>query len=169
MSSETGDSGMAQEKETVESDTLMGMGGSTEPSMPMEPTQPPTEGRRTQLRIVRENLHSLSNDVGDFRRSHEASVGRLEKQVSKLRKDVKAQASGSAKSIEDFRKSHSAGSKKLERQVESLRKQLADMRRGIAKDAAKSKAREEATLSKILAKIDRKTSKPKASKSKKKK
>ena len=50
------------------------------------------EGRRTQLRIVRENIHSLSKDVGSFRKSHEVSIKSLEKQLTSLRKELAERA-----------------------------------------------------------------------------
>jgi hypothetical protein len=120
---------------------------------------PPVEGRRTQLKILRENLGYLSNDIGSFRRSHTASIKKLEKQVASLRSELAAQAL--SKDIGSFRKSHDASSKRLEKQVATLRNELTAMKSRIAKDAARSSARQEAALSRILAKV---SVKPKAAK-----
>jgi hypothetical protein len=128
LASETGGTGGTEEGSTGETMPLAGMseGALHPPSEAEVLTQPgpQVEGRRTQLRIVRENIHSLSKDVGSFRKSHEAST------------------------------------KKLEKQVATLRSELAAFKSNIAKDAARSRAKQEATLSKILAKVSAKPSKP---------
>jgi len=78
----------------------MQMGGEAtqapEGQAPMQ-AGPPVEGRRTQLKRVRENIESLSRDVGRFRKSHESSTKRLEKQVASLRKDLASLRSQTAK------------------------------------------------------------------------
>jgi len=133
---------------------------------------PQGEGRRTQLKIVRENIQTLSSDIGNFRRSHEFGIKKIEKQVATLRGELAAQSVG--KDVASLRKSHDASAKKLEKQVVTLRKELADLKGKIAKDAARSNARQEATLAKILAKVGAKTGarvsakaqKPKSSKKK---
>ena len=75
--------------------------------------QTPTqgEGRRTQLKIVRENLEYLSRDIGNFRSSHTASIKRLEKQVAALRSEVAA--TKLSKDVGSLRKSHDASAKRL--------------------------------------------------------
>ena len=103
-----------------------------------------SEGRRTQLRIVRENLQSLSKDVGRFRKSHEVSVKGLEKQLASLRKELGARARADSGGLN---KSYDASAKRMERQVATLRKEMSDLKSGIAKDAAKSRAKQEAMLS----------------------
>jgi len=123
---------------------------------------PQAEGRRTQLKIVRENLEYLSRDLGSFRSSHTASIKRLEKQVASLRSEVAA--TKLSKDVGSFRKSHDASAKRLEKQVATLRAELAALKTGIAKDAARSHAKQEAVLSKILAKVSTKPAKPKSSK-----
>jgi uncharacterized protein YukE len=123
---------------------------------------PSGEGRRTQLRIVRENIQSLSRDVGRFRKSHEASAKSLEKQVASLRKELAAHARADKGGLS---KDYQASAKRTEKQVATLRKELSDLKSGIAKDAAKSRARQEAVLSKVLAKV---SAKPKAAKKAKK-
>ena len=118
------------------SDNDMGMtGGSTEEETPMGAEssgmeQPAAEaaaapkpksrggGRRAALRILRENVDSLGKDIAGFRKSHEISTKKLEKQVSSLRSEVAAL------------KSH------------------------IAKDGARARTKQEALLSKILAKLN---------------
>ncbi len=47
-----------------------------------------TGGRRAALRILRENVDSVSKDLASFRKNHEASSKRLEKQVASLRNEV---------------------------------------------------------------------------------
>ena len=123
---------------------------------------PQAEGRRTQLKIVRENLEYLSRDIGNFRRSHSASIKRLEKQVAALRSELAA--TKLSKDVGSFRKSHDASAKRLEKQVATLRADLAALKTSIAKDAARSHAKQEAVLSKILAKVSAKPAKPKPSK-----
>lgn len=126
-------------------------------------TESQVEGRRTQLKVVRENIQALAGDIGDFRKSHEGSIKRLEKQVADLRSELTAQKL--SKDVGSFRKSNEANSKRLEKQVATLRKELAALKSGIAKDAARSRAKQEATLAKILAKV---SAKPKPAKSSKK-
>jgi chaperonin cofactor prefoldin len=109
------------------------------------------EGRRTQLRIVRESVENLTNEVARFRRSHEVSTKKLEGHVASLRKDLATHLR--SKDLGEHVKKHDVGSKRLEQQVASLRKELASLKSQMAKDAAKSRAREEALLSKIAAKV----------------
>jgi len=45
-------------------------------------------GRRAALRILRENVDSVSKDLASFRKTHEVSNKRLEKQVASLRNEV---------------------------------------------------------------------------------
>jgi hypothetical protein len=128
------------------------------------PTQaePQVEGKRTQLRIIRENVQTLSNDMGTFRRRHELTTKKLEKEVATLRSELAA--ASLSKDVGSFRKSHDASAKRLEKQVVSLREELAALKSHIAKDAAKSRAKQEATLSKILAKVSAKKVSAKSSK-----
>jgi chromosome segregation ATPase len=114
------------------------------------------EGRRTQLKILRESIQSLSGDVGSFRKSQEANVKRLEAKVGSLRKDLAAHAH--SKDLSNHMKSHNADTKRLEKQVATLRNDLAALKSHITKEAAKSRAREEAVLSRMLAKV--RTTKP---------
>jgi hypothetical protein len=116
-------------------------------------------GRRTQLKVVRESIESLSRDVWSFRKSHEASTKDLQKQVTTLRKDLAAHA----RSMDPAKltKSGEASTKRLEKQVASLGKDLAALRASIAKDAARDRAKQQAALAKILAKLGAKTRAPK--------
>jgi hypothetical protein len=50
--------------------------------------KPKTGGRRAALRILRENVDSVSKDLASFRKSHEAGSKRMEKQVASLRNEV---------------------------------------------------------------------------------
>jgi ribosomal protein L29 len=127
------------------------------------PAGPQVEGKRTQLRIIREDVQTLSSDVGNFQRRHDAGAKKLEKQIATLRSELAAQSV--SKSVGDLRKSHDAGAKRLEKQVVTLRKELADLKSHISKDAARSRAKQEAILSRILAKV---SVKPKLVKSAKK-
>jgi hypothetical protein len=129
-----------------------------EPGQTVQAAGQGAEGRRTQLRIVRENIQSLSKDVGSFRKSHEVSAKSLEKQLASLRRDLTAHARASESG--SLRKSYEASARRMERQVASLKKELSSLKGGIAKDAERSRARQEAMMAKILAKVS-KPSKPK--------
>ena len=160
MSTETGDTEAGGIEE--QADTAL-------PEMPMEPSEetqearapeagseaPPTapqpEGRRTQFRIVRESIQALSIEVGRYRKSHEASAKRLEAQMSSLRKDLATHIH--SKDLGVHVKSHQADTKRLEKQITSLRSELASLKGQMTKEAAKSRAREEAALSKVIAKV----------------
>jgi hypothetical protein len=153
------------------SDVDSGMVGTTQERPPGQPSeaapQAPSpeqtaqagtqsgEGRRTQLRIVRENIDSLSKDVGSFRKSHEVSAKTLEKQLATLRKELAARAR--AAETGGLSKDYEASAKRTEKQVATLRNELSALKGSIAKDAAKSRAKQEAMLSKILAKVSAKT------------
>lgn len=121
-------------------------------------TGPQVEGRRTQLRILREGIQSLSKDVGNFWKSHEGSSKRLEKQVIALRNELAVHTR--SKDVGNLSKSHEASTKRLEKEVATLRNELGALKSNIAKDAARSRAKQEAILSKILAKVSAKASKP---------
>lgn len=165
LTSETGGSGDTEEENTWEGNT----GEAIPPKQTSETAAgtpeaevathagPQVEGRRTQLRILRENIQSLSKDVGNFWKSHEGSTKRLEKQVATLRNELAAHAR--SKGVGNLSKSHEASTKRLEREVATLRNELAALRSTIAKDAARSRAKQEAMLSKILAKVSAKASK----------
>src|SRR5487761_923009 len=104
------DSGMEEEQSTTgEEETQMGeMQGSMEAPQeeetgtteaPMEEAAPKKKlgGRRAALKIVRENVERVSKDLGNFRKSNEASAKRLEKQLAQLRSDISALKSHVAK------------------------------------------------------------------------
>ena len=124
-----------------------------EPGMAPAPTK--AGGKRTQLKVMRERVQSLTKDVGDFRKSHEVSTKKLETGMASLRKDL---AHVRSKDIGEHLRGHGADTKKLEKQVAALRKDLASMKAQMAKEASKSKAREKALMSQIQARI--KTAKP---------
>jgi hypothetical protein len=156
LTPETDGSGGTEAGSAGESAPLVQKGEATaqapEAEVPTQAGPQQAGGRRTQLRIVRENIQSLSEDVGSFRKSQEASNRKLAKQVVLLWEE-------SSKSI-GFRKSHEASSRKLEKQVVSLRKELAALKSQITEEAAKSRRRQDAALSKVLAKVSAKPSKP---------
>jgi hypothetical protein len=54
-------------------------------------------GRRAALRILREDVDSLGKDVASFRKAHDVSSKKLEKQVASLRNDITALKSHIAK------------------------------------------------------------------------
>jgi hypothetical protein len=115
------------------------------------PAQPPAGGRRTQLKIVRESVESLSKDVGSLRKSSEASAKKLEAHMKSLRKEFGAHTR--SKDLGEHAKSHRADTKRLEKQLATLRKELAAFKSQMAKEAARSRAREEAALARFAAKV----------------
>jgi hypothetical protein len=72
------------------------------------------------------------------------------------------------KEISGFRKSHEANSTKLEKQVAGLRSEVAALKSHIAKEGARARTKQEALLSKILAKVNAPKPKAKAPKKTKK-
>lgn len=159
MTPETGGSEDSEEGNTMKPMQTSEAALPTQPSEMPAQAAPQAEGKRTQLKIVRENIQYLSADLGNFRRSHEASIKRIEKQVASLRSESAPQSISN--DVANFRKSHETGTKRLEKQVSTLRSELATLKKSIAKDAARGHARQEATLSRILAKV---SAKPKPSK-----
>jgi len=125
--------------------------------MPAQAGPQPSGGRRTQLRVVRENIQSLSKDVWNLRKTHVVSSKKLEKQLTALRSELAAHAR--SKDLGNLSKSYNANTKRLESQVASLRKELSSLKGNIARDASKSRAKQEAMLSKILAKVSARASK----------
>ena len=91
-------------------------------------------------------------------KSHDASAKRLEAQIASRRKELAARTR--SKDLGNHAKSHEAGSKRLEKQVATLRNELAALKNHIAKEAARGRAKQEAALSRILAKVSAKPSKP---------
>jgi hypothetical protein len=47
-------------------------------------------GRRAALKIIRQNVESVSKDLSSFRKTHEVSSKKLEKQIASLRNDLNA-------------------------------------------------------------------------------
>ena len=167
MTSETGGSEGTEEGNTGEAIPLM-QTGETAARMPeaavATQVEPQAEGRRTQLRILRENIQSLSKDVGNFRKSHEVSSKRLEKQLATLRNELAAHSL--SRDVGNPSKNHEASTNRLEKEVAILRNELAALKNNIAKDAVRSRAKQEAILSKILAKVSAKAPKPARSRKK---
>jgi ribosomal protein L29 len=165
MSGESGEGeGMGTEEEPstgpvempMQSNEEMPETQAPEESSEAPPTVPQPEGRRTQLRRVRDSIQILSNEVGRFRKSHEVSAKKLEAQVASLRKELAAHARSN--DMGAHIKSHDVSNRRLEKQISSLRNELVSLRSQMAKEAVKSRAREEAALSRIMAKV--KTSRP---------
>ncbi len=160
MTPETGGSGVVEKQSTVQPAPVQPIEQAAQApeAGATSEARPTVEGRRTQLRIVRESVQSLSSDVGSFRKSHEARAKALEAQVASLREELAAYTR--SRDFGNLVKSHEVSAKRLEKQVATLRNELAALRSNIAKDAAKSWAKQEATLSRILAKVSAKPSKP---------
>ncbi len=89
-----------------------------EESMQAPKTKSKTGGRRAALRILRESVDDLGKDLSSFRKNHEVS------------------------------------SKKLEKQVASLRSEVAALKSHITKEGVHARAKQEALLTKILAKVN---------------
>jgi septal ring factor EnvC (AmiA/AmiB activator) len=117
----------------------------------------PQGGRRTQLKIVREGVESLSKEVGHLRKSSEANAKKMEAHLKSLRKELGAHAR--SKDLGEHLKSHRADTARLEQQMASLRKELASFKSQMAKEAAKTRKQQEAALAKFSAKV--KAAKPK--------
>jgi predicted nucleic acid-binding Zn-ribbon protein len=128
------------------------------------PAPPKVGGRRTQLKVVRERIQSLSKEVGDFRKSHEVSTKKLEADMASLRKDV---TNIRSKDLGHHLKGHAAETERLEKQIKALRNELGSMKAKMAKETSRSKAREKALISRIVAKArTAKPSKPRAKQTK---
>jgi len=113
------------------------------------PTQP-QGGRRTQLKILREGVESLSRDVGHLKKNSEANAKKMEAHLKSLRKDLEAHAH--SRELSKHLMSHKADTARLEQQMASLRKELASLRSQMAKEAAKSRKQQEAAFAKFAAK-----------------
>jgi hypothetical protein len=82
----------------MEKEETGAMGEETSSAEPMEtaaeaPAAPASRkskggGRRAALRILRENVEGVSKDLSSFRKNHEISNKRLEKQVAAIRSEV---------------------------------------------------------------------------------
>ncbi|MDA4111840.1 MAG: hypothetical protein OK439_04835 [Thaumarchaeota archaeon] len=94
--SSTDDEMEAGEGEKEKMDTGMGAAseGSSQGESGMESpssagkSKSKSGGRRAALRILRENVDSVSKDLSSFRKNHEVQNKRLEKQVSSLHNEV---------------------------------------------------------------------------------
>ena len=119
------------------SDNDMGMtGGNTEEETPMGAESPGME----QAAAPEAAPAPKPKSRGGGRR---AALRILRENVDSLGKDISS-----------FTKSHAVSSKKLEKQVSSLRSEVAALKSHIAKDGAHARAKQEALLSKILAKLN---------------
>lgn len=85
------------------------------------PRKPKTSGRRAALRIVRENVERVSKDVASFRKSHEVSSKRLEKQMTTLRNEVTALKSVMARDAARAREKQEAFNSKLLSKLSSVK------------------------------------------------
>ena len=157
MTAETAESGGSSEEEKTSAQEEMTPHPDEEMSTPPEslgeatPAQPQAGGRRTQLKIVREGVESLSREVGHLRKSSEASTKKLEAHLKSLRKDLGAHAP--SKDLSQHIKSHKTDTARLEKEMATLRKEMTSLRSQMAKDAAKSRAQSEAAFAKFAAKV----------------
>jgi septal ring factor EnvC (AmiA/AmiB activator) len=117
----------------------------------------PQAGRRTQLKIVREGVESLSKEVGRLRKSSEANAEKMEAHLKSLRKELGAHTR--SKDLGEHIKSHRVDTARLQQQMASLRKEMASFRSQMAEEAAKSRKQQEAAFAKFSAKV--KAAKPK--------
>jgi len=158
LSSQESETGEQEGGSTVVDEQPMAVAGAVGPEMPTQAGPQPSGGRRTQLRVVRENIQSLSKDVWNFRKTQVVGTKRLEKQLAALRGELATHTR--SKELGNLSKSYKANTKRLESQVASLRKELTSLKGNIARDAARSRAKQEAMLSKILARVSARASKP---------
>ncbi len=118
------DSDMEDEHSTTEEDVSSSGGMEGENTGPQETAEESgTEskvapkkrsgGRRAALRIVRENVEQVSKELGNFRKTHEASSKRLEKQIAALRSDIAALKSHLAKETTRVREKQDANLSRL--------------------------------------------------------
>lgn len=70
-------------------------------------------GRRAALRILRENVDSVSKDIANFRKTHEASSKKIEKQVSSIKNEVASLKSFFAKENAKLRSKQEAQLSKI--------------------------------------------------------
>jgi hypothetical protein len=102
----------------MEKEETGAMGEESSGAEPMEssmeaPAAAPTRkskggGRRAALRILRENVENVSKDLGSFRKNHEVSTKRLEKQVAAIRSEVASLKSHISKESAAARKKEDA-------------------------------------------------------------
>jgi hypothetical protein len=123
----------------------------------------PQAGRRTQLKIVREGVESLSKEVGRLRKSSEANAKKMEAHLKSLRKDLGTHTH--SKDLGEHLKSHKADTARLQQQMASLRKEVTLLKSQMVKEAAKSRKQQEAAFAKFATKV--KAAKPKKLKIKK--
>ncbi len=117
------DTDMGMEKE--EEQGMMGGEASSEvmeSEKPETPEMAPTAtaapkrkagGRRAALRIIREHVEGVSKELSAFRKSHETSAKRVEKQISTLRNDVAALKTQIAKETARLREKQESLSSKV--------------------------------------------------------
>jgi predicted RNase H-like nuclease (RuvC/YqgF family) len=157
MTAETAESGESSEEENISAQEEMSTQPVEETSTPPEgpaegsPAPPQAGGRRTQLKVVRESVESLSREVGHLRKSSEANTKKLEAHMKSLRKELGAHAR--SKDLGKHAKSHRADTARLEKQMASLRKDMASLKSEMAKEAARSRAHSEAAFAKFAAKV----------------
>jgi hypothetical protein len=146
----TSDSGMEEQGTMGEEETQMGeMQGSMEAPQeePMTSEAPMDEqqtapkkkvgGRRAALKLVRENVERVGRDLTSFRKSHEASSKRLEKQIAQLRTDISALKSHVAKESSRAREKQDAMANKLLAKLSQKPKAAASKKKASSSSSSK--------------------------------
>jgi hypothetical protein len=113
-------------------------GASEAPSEGAAKSKAKSGGRRAALRILRENVDSVSKDLSNFRKTHEASSKRLEKQVASLRNDVASMKSYFAKENARARSKQEALFSRISSKLEAKQKSVKST---VASKIAKRKAK----------------------------
>jgi len=98
-------------------------------------------GRRAALKIIRQNVEGVSKDLTNFRKTHEASSKRLEKQMASLRNDMEALKSYLAKENAKVRSKQDANFEKILSKLKSERpaKAVAALKKKAPKPKSKGK------------------------------
>jgi hypothetical protein len=160
MTAETAESGGSSEEEKtseISTQPTEGMSTPLESLSEVTPAQPHAGGRRTQLKIMRESVESLSKEVGNLRKSSEVHAKNMETHLKLLRKELGAHTR--SKELGEHAKRHRADTARLEKEMTSLRKDMASFRSEMAKEYTKSRKQSEAAFAKFAAKV--KAAKPK--------
>ena len=122
MGMEGGNTNESEESSGVMSEESMSSGSRQDEEMPAveetasEATAKPKAkggGRRAALKIIRQNVESLSRDLSAFRKTNETGTKKLEKQVSSLRNDLNALKSYIAKESARARSKQEASFSKI--------------------------------------------------------
>ena len=127
--------GMEEEKGT-------GQGAAGEEAPAAETAAKPSRsgGRRAALKIIRQNVEGVSRDLANFRKTHEGSSKRLEKQVASLRNDMDALKSYLSKENAKARQKQDAAFARLAAKIDASKpaKKVAALKKKVPKPKPKS-------------------------------